>query len=101
MLNEERIAELKDEVGADDFEEIVTLFCEEVEEMLDELSTTSPTQMADKLHFLKGSALNIGLDAVGEMCRNAENRLKTNRDAAPDIAAIRKLYLASRIQLLA
>ena len=100
MLNHGRIAELKSEVGEDDFAEVITLFCEEVEEMLDDLPSTSQSQMAAKLHFLKGSALNIGLDAVGQMCSTEEARLKNDPNTAPDITAIRSLYIASRDQLL-
>jgi len=69
MLDAARITELKQEVGLDDFVEVVGIFCEEVEEVLAELPQTPVTDIADKLHFLKGSALNIGMIGVGELCR--------------------------------
>ena len=89
MLNVARIAELKEEVGEDDFLEVVGLFCEEVEEVLEELSTTAPTDMPERLHFLKGSALNLGLDQVGQLCAAEETRLKGDPTATPDPAASR------------
>lgn len=100
MLNNSRIAELKAEVGEEDFTEVVELFCEEVEEILDALTNVTRTSLRDKLHFLKGSALNIGLDAVGDLCRAEEIRLEADPDATADIAAIRTAYAASKAELL-
>ncbi len=100
MLNAIRIAELKDEVGEDDFLEVVGLFCEEVEEVLEDLPATAPTDLPEKLHFLKGSALNIGLDQVGQLCASEETRLKADPTATPDIAAIQTAYAAAKTALL-
>lgn len=99
MLNAARIAELKEEVGEDDFAEVITIFCEEMEEVLSELPSTPANIMAEKLHFLKGSALNIGMDMVGELCRTAEEQLKATPDAKADIAAIEAAYQASKAEL--
>ena len=98
MLNAARIAELKEEVGEDDFEEVFGLFCEEVEDVLQELSTN--TDLAEKLHFLKGSAMNLGFDAVGDLCRTEEARLKADPAASIDIAAIQQAYTLSKSCLL-
>jgi HPt (histidine-containing phosphotransfer) domain-containing protein len=100
MLNETRIKELKTEVGEDDFIEVVELFCEEVEDILNTLPATARVSLPEKLHFLKGSALNIGLDVVGDLCRAEELRLGSDPDAMPDIEAIRKAYVASKNALL-
>lgn len=100
MLNMSRIEELKAEVGQDDFIEVVELFCEEVEETLEALPDATRSSLPEKLHFLKGSALNIGLDAVGALCRKEEVRLFSDPDAVPDIASIRALYAASKAELL-
>ena len=101
MINTNRINELKDEVGEDDLEEVIVLFCEEVEEVLEALDTTPPDQMAAQLHFLKGSALNIGLEAVSNLCRNAELSLKSDPSSAIDVDAIKSTYDQSKIALLA
>lgn len=100
MLNKSRIEELKAEVGHDDFIEVVVIFCEEVEETLDALPSATRTSLPEKLHFLKGSALNIGLDAVGALCRLEEQRLNADPSAVPDIASIRAAYAASKAELL-
>ncbi len=100
MLNVARIAELKDEVGEEDFLEVVSLFCEEMEDVLTGLADTALTDLPEKLHFLKGSALNIGLDQVGQLCAGEETRLKADPTATPDIAAIQTAYAAAKTALL-
>lgn len=100
MLNQARITELKDEVGEDDFAEVVALFCEEVEEVLGELRETARTELGAKLHFLKGSAFNLGLDAVGDMCMKEEARLRNDPAASADVDGILALYAQSLAQLL-
>ena len=99
MINEARIRELTEEVGEDDLVEVIELFCEEVEEVLNALDTPA-AEMPSRLHFLKGSALNLGLDHVSELCRIEESRLKTDPATQADIAAIRSAYAASKEMLL-
>lgn len=99
MLNTARIAELKSEVGEDDFAEVVEIFCEEVEEVLDALPGTALTLVPEKLHFLKGSAFNIGMDDVGRLCSAEESRIKSSHGATPDIVAIVAAYHASKAEL--
>lgn len=96
MINTNRINELKDEVGEDDMEEVIALFCEEVEEVLETLHTTSPSNMAAQLHFLKGSALNIGLEAVSDLCRQEELNLRNDPTHATDVAALKTTYEQSK-----
>lgn len=100
MINTARIQELKDEVGEDDLVEVIELFCEEVEEVLRALDSTPLEQMSAQLHFLKGSALNIGLDAVSELCKQQEDQLKSDPTAPADISTIRATYAASKEALL-
>ena len=99
MLNMSRIEELKAEVGVNDFIEVVELFCEEVEEILDALKDAKGSSLPEQLHFLKGSALNIGLDAVSTLCRQEELRLSADPNAVPDIVSIRAAYEASKGEL--
>lgn len=100
MINPARIQELKEEVGEDDLIEVIALFCEEVEEVLQSLNTTAQADIPAQLHFLKGSALNIGLDTVSELCRTEESRLKMDPSASVDIGAIRTAYAAAKDVLL-
>lgn len=73
MLNWSRVKELKDDLGEDDFQEITSLFMEEVEEKLAELSSKTPDAFAADLHFLKGSAANLGFESFRAMCEQMEN----------------------------
>ncbi len=100
MINEARIRELTEEVGEDDLVEVIELFCEEVEEVLNALDATTAAEMPSRLHFLKGSALNLGLDYVSELCRIEETKLKTDPASQADIAAIRSAYATSKEMLL-
>lgn len=101
MLNLSRIDELREEVGADGFAEVVELFCEEVEEVLACLPDTPVPDIPERLHFLKGSAFNIGMEHVGDLCRSEELRLRADPTAAPGLDAIRDAYDASRKALAA
>jgi len=83
MLNWSRVNELKDDLGEEDFQEITSLFLEEVEEKLAELSCDMPQALADDLHFLKGSAANLGFESFRAMCEQMER--------ASDTAQIGKL----------
>ena len=73
MIDWARIIELHDEIGADDFNEVVELFLSEVEERIDAAQTrTTPNEMAEDLHFLKGSALNLGFSQFAQLCSDGE-----------------------------
>lgn len=99
MVNWDRLAELREEVGEDDLAEVVSLFCEEVEEVLEILDEAPATDLPNYLHFLKGSALNIGFEAVSNRCQAEEKRLKETPDMAINIAGIRADYKASKAEL--
>ncbi len=61
MIDWTRVSELRDEIGAEDFGEIVEIFLEEVEEEISALRDGVENEALEaKLHFLKGSALNLG-----------------------------------------
>lgn len=96
MLDRDRIEELRSEVGDDGVAEVIELFCEEVEEVLDQIAASGSSDLAERLHFLKGSALNIGMARVGGLCLVEEDRLRADASSIPDIKAIRDAYSASR-----
>ncbi|MDD9923366.1 MAG: Hpt domain-containing protein [Boseongicola sp.] len=99
MLDFDRLDELKKEVGEEDFHDILSLFFEEFEESLAQLITASPSQQSETLHFLKGSAMNIGLSKVSELCRTGEEALKAGATSV-DPVKIQDAYDASRSALL-
>ena len=97
MIDWARVAELRDEIGAEDFEEVAELFLMEVEDTLSRLESAvgDAVQMQELMHFLKGSALNLGFSDVSALCSLGEadaahGKLSINPD---DLKA---LYARSR-----
>lgn len=75
MITWSRVDELADEIGADDFAEVVALFLEEVERELDRLyDLTDANALERTLHFLKGSALNLGFSEFAALCQLGEHQ---------------------------
>lgn len=101
MIDWNRVAALREEVGPEDFEEVVELFLQEVDEEIETLSGVSPSDgLADKLHFLKGSAMSLGFRAFSEMCQAGEAALAQDPDAAIDLPGIHSNYKTSRAAFL-
>ena len=97
MIDWTRVAELRDEIGPEDFDEVAELFLMEVEDTLGRLGKAekNASEMQELLHFLKGSALNLGFRDVSEVCSKGE------KDAAQghcdvDIDQLKGLCAASR-----
>ena len=83
MIDRARLEELREEVGNDDFAEVIELFCEEVAETLDRMTQGHSSSMADDLHFLKGSALNIGMSEVASLCAACEEKVRDGNTSSP------------------
>jgi HPt (histidine-containing phosphotransfer) domain-containing protein len=96
MIDTERLAELREEVGAEDLAEVVALFCEEVEETLDRIRRHPSGNLGEDLHFLKGSALNIGMSEVGQLCLAAEKSWRSDTSNPPDLAPIMHAFRKAR-----
>lgn len=99
LIDWTKVNELRDEIGAEDFDEVVELFLEEVEEVIAVLGEPGRSLEHD-LHFLKGSALNLGFAQFSDQCRDGEAAAAQGRDDTVDAAAIVSLYRASRAQFL-
>ena len=100
MIDHDRIAELREEVGEDDLAEVLHLFCEEVEETLERLAKGVFGDLAEELHFIKGSALNIGMTEVGRLCQKAETALRADAGCKPDIAPIAGAFRIAKVAIL-
>jgi HPt (histidine-containing phosphotransfer) domain-containing protein len=97
MIDWGRVTELRDEVGVEDFSEVFELFLSEVEERLDEIDLTSDAQkMEEDMHFLKGSALNLGFQTFAELCQKAESSWAAGQAFSSDPSAIKALYDQSK-----
>lgn len=97
MIDWDRVAELRSEIGEDGFREVVELFLDEVEAVVMRLGRAPQlARLEEDLHFLKGSAWNIGFAAFGGLCQAGERMAAAGRAEAVDIAAILACYGASK-----
>ena len=97
MIDWLRMSELRDEIGQDGFDEVVDVFLEEADEVLARL-IQDPLPTQEDLHFLKGSALNLGLSDLAAICQEGER--KAAAGLAVDIAQVAAIWQASRAGLL-
>lgn len=98
MIDWQRVNDLRDEVGEDDFPEIVTVFLEEVDEVIDRISASGAfTAAPDDMHFLKGSATTLGFSEMAELCRKGEVKMK---DGNAPIAPVIDAYMRERSEFL-
>ena len=76
MIDWDRISEMHADFGAEDFDEIVTLFLEEVETSLSALASDaqSPQRTEAHMHALKGSALNMGFSQLAGLAAKGEKQ---------------------------
>ena len=101
MIDWDRIATLREEVGPDDFDEVVDLFLDEVDEEIAALTDhENGTQLAEKLHFLKGSALNLGFTDFSSLCQKGETVLTNDPESQFDLIAVKTSYQTSRDHFL-
>jgi len=101
MIDWERVADLRSEVGEDDFREVVELFLEEVEEVIDRLATRpDAARYEEDLHFLKGSALNLGFCHFAALCQIGEKQAAQGQAARVNIPAVLASYRESRTMFL-
>ncbi|MBK5926839.1 Hpt domain-containing protein [Rhodobaculum claviforme] len=102
MIDWDRVAELRSDMGAEDFLEVVALFLAEVQEAADRLSRSpAPERLEGELHFIKGSAYNLGFEALGALCTSGERMAAAGSAADVDVAAILACYAQSRREFLA
>ncbi len=102
MIDWKRIAELRDEIGAEDFADVVALFLEEVTDVVERLRAHAVREeLASDLHFLKGSAMNLGFQRFAEMCQEGESEAAAGRADGVDIAKVLTCYDESRAVFMA
>jgi HPt (histidine-containing phosphotransfer) domain-containing protein len=101
MIDWKRVAELKEEIGADGFAEVADMFLEEAEGAVRALLAGLPAEEVEgQLHFLKGSALNLGLSELAAICQEGERKAAAGQGAAVDTAQVAAIYRASQASLL-
>ena len=99
MIDWKRIEELREEIGADSLVEVADMFLDEAEGAVNALVAGLPKgEIAAQLHFLKGSALNLGLSDLAMICQEGERGAAEGNIDPERVAAI---FQASRSCLLA
>lgn len=96
MIDWPRVKELREEIGAEDFGEVVEIFLEEVETVLDKLRAGDRGQLEQDLHFLKGSALNLGFEQFSTLCLEGEREAAEGNSGSVDVASILASFAASK-----
>lgn len=96
MIDWERVKELRDEIGAEDFAEVVEMFLQEADEAITRLlPTLTAKAMEADLHFLKGAALNLGFAALSGLCQDGERRAASGSTEV-DLQSVAQVYIASK-----
>ncbi|QJF49745.1 Hpt domain-containing protein [Roseobacter ponti] len=98
MIDWDRVCALQSEVGAEDFDEVIELFLEEVDGEIDGLPGSPRETLAERLHFLKGSALNLGFRKFSELCRDGESKVAGSDTV--DVPGLVACYQQSRAYFL-
>ncbi len=97
MIDWARVSELRDEVGAEDFDEVVELFLEAVDEAIAALrDLTDLCKTCTAMPFLKRSALNIGFREFANLCQAGEAAAVAGLGEDVEIAAIVRSYVEAR-----
>jgi histidine phosphotransfer protein HptB len=94
----DRVNDLASEIGSDAVVEVVAMFLEETDVVIARLATAPPT--ADDFHFLKGSALNLGLTDFAALCQQGESQAKHGVDAGDMRVETLVRYNAAKSALL-
>jgi HPt (histidine-containing phosphotransfer) domain-containing protein len=102
MIDWGRVNELRAELGGEDFSEVVALFLEEGDELAGKLRAgISAAAVEEDLHFLKGSALNLGLGRLARLCQDGERLAAKGEGEAVDLHEVAEVWDRSKAEFLA
>ncbi|RKF13359.1 Hpt domain-containing protein [Roseovarius spongiae] len=101
MIDWDRVTELRDEIGAEGFAEVVEIFLEEVDEEIAALRDgCADDALESTLHLLKGGALNLGFASFAALCQEGETAAAAGRYDAVDLQATLAAFDAARAAFL-
>jgi histidine phosphotransfer protein HptB len=101
MIDWKRVQELRQEIGDDGFAEVTSMFLDEAEGAVHALLAGLPAnEVGSQLHFLKGSALNLGLLDLANICQDGERKATAGFGVLIDTVQVAAVYRASRACLL-
>lgn len=97
MIDWDRVDTLREEVGEDNFAEVVALFLDEVDEVVERFRSAPDLGALERdLHFLKGGALNLGFARLGALCQAGERLAADGYADRVDLREIVETYAESR-----
>ncbi len=97
MIDWDRVNELREEVGIEDFREVIQMFLEEVEDtMVRMIAAPDYNKLEEDMHFLKGSALNLGFTKFSELCYAGEKAAANGQAESIDLNEVFEAYAASK-----
>ena len=98
MIDWQRVEELETEIGREDFDEVAALFLSEIEAELAALPDVASDAGAlrDRLHAMKGSALNLGFAALADLCAKGEAQAADGVAHDISVDALMRLFQASQ-----
>ncbi len=100
MIDWQRLRDLKGEIGAEDFGEVVALFLEEADEVVARLTAADTARALERdLHFLKGSALNLGFSELAQICQIGEHKAAAG-EVDVLLEQVQAVYATSRTTFL-
>lgn len=98
MIDWDRVGELREEIGAEDFAEVLELFLTEVEDAMDRLEAARGNAIIaeEQMHFLKGASLNLGFEALASLCQTGEKAAASGDTDTVPPEAVREAYIRSK-----
>ena len=101
VIDWNQVKRLRDDVGHDEFDEIIELFLEEVESIVEKLrGPLILDELENDLHSLKGSAMNLGFKSFSQLCFDGEKQAGLGNPASIDIPAIISSFDSSKAAFL-
>lgn len=102
MIDWDRVAELRSEIGAEDFAEVVDMFLEEADEVAETMQAKlAPDAVEAALHFLKGSALNLGFRDLAQLCQIGEKAAACGDAQSVNLGQVVAIYQQSKLAFIA
>jgi HPt (histidine-containing phosphotransfer) domain-containing protein len=100
MIDWARADALRDEIGVDSFHEVVNLFLDEADDAIARIARGPSPGLEDDLHFVRGSALNLGFSVLARLCDEGERAAAAGDASRVDLALIVEVYGQSRAAFL-
>lgn len=93
MIDWARIRILFEEIGEESFAEVLDLFVQDVDEGLERLECAGDKRaVSAEFHFLKGAALNLGLDDIAALCAEGERCAAQGADTSKTRAQVSQQF---------